>query len=113
MWRSPSLPPLLSIALAITALNSNAKPPDTQASSTGQCNIRLLIPEQYEHAPIEIDDATVSLQGSGPLNPFIVAINGEWATPNPIVSGCFDIHLGLESLPPNRRGLFQMLVEPI
>lgn len=113
MLRSPSIPLLLSTTLAITALTSNSAAAESGGSETGQCNIHLLIPENYERAPIEIEDANVSLEGTGPLNPFIIQINGELATPNPIISGCFDIHLGLEARRPGENELIEMVIEPL
>lgn len=88
MWRSPSLALLLLIVMLITALGSNPAPSTNGGSYTAQCNIRLLIPERYERAPIEVENGRLSLEGSGPLNPFIIQVNGELATPNPIISGC-------------------------
>lgn len=113
MWRSPSLAPLLLIIMPITALGSNPGPSTNGESDTAQCNIRLLIHERYERAPIEIENQHLSLAGSGPLNPFIIQVNGELATPNPIISGCYDLHLGLQAQGPRESGLLQMLIEPL
>ena len=113
MWRKPSLASLLATVMLITSLDSNAANSTSDGSDTAQCNIRLLIPEHHESDPVETKDDHISLQGSGPLNPFNIHLNGELATPSPILSGCFDIRLGFQARPPRESGLTQIVIEPL
>lgn len=113
MWRPPSPALLLAIVMLITALDSDAANSTSDGFDTAQCNIRLLIPEHQESAPIEASDASISLRGSGPLHPFTIRVDDELATSSHILSGCFDLQLEYRIRSPRESGLLQVVIEPL